>query len=429
MVYAGCQWGMLVSLAKIGSAEMLGQFSLAFAITAPVILFANLQLGNVLATDARRRYEFGHYLGLRLVTTTLAFLAIGAITYASGLRRQTALVVLAVGLAKSFESMSELVYGLLQQHERMDRTGKSSMIKGLTSVTVFTLVITLTGSLLWGVLGLALGWAVVLIAYDVASAQMVLSWSAPRAVTGTAVPRWHVPRPHWDFHQQLDLARLTLPLGFVMLLITLNGNMGRYFVEHYLGERNLGIFSAMAYPMVALAAFSTALAASAAPRLSQLYAEGNLKQFRPLLVRLLGVSALMASGGVFAALFGGREILSILYRPEYAERTDVFLLLMIASGIAAIATVLNYSMTATRRLRVQMPLYALISAILAVSNFVLIPRLGLRGAAIAQIIAVSVQAMGGLLVVLRALHRAPVAGMKPIENPQAGPPGGVLLAN
>lgn len=426
MVYAGCQWGMLVSLAKIGSAEMLGQFSLAFAITAPVILFANLQLGNILATDARRRYEFGHYLGLRLVTTALAFLAIGAITYVSGLRRQTALVVLAVGLAKSFESMSELLYGLLQQHERMDRTGKSSMIKGLTSLTLFGLVIALTGSLLGGVLGLALGWAVVLLGYDVPSAQMVLSSSSPRSGTETVVQQWTVPRPHWDFHQQLDIARLALPLGFVMLLITLNGNMGRYFVERYLGERNLGIFSAMAYPMVALAAFSTALAVSAAPRLSQLYAEGDLKRFRTLLVKLLGISALMALGGVLAALFGGREILSILYRPEYAERTDVFLLLMIASGIAAIATVLNYSMIATRRLRVQMPLYALISAILALSNFALVPSLGLRGAAIAQIIAMGVQAMGGLLVVLLALHRGPVVVIKPIENPKAG---GVLLAN
>ena len=61
VVYAGCQWGMLVVLAKLGTPEMLGQFALALAITAPVMMFAYLGLRNVLATDARSEYLFGHY--------------------------------------------------------------------------------------------------------------------------------------------------------------------------------------------------------------------------------------------------------------------------------------------------------------------------------------------------------------------------------
>src|SRR3954469_7592651 len=72
VVYAGCQWGMLMVLAKLGSPERVGQFALGLAVTAPILMFSNLQLRAIQATDARREYRFGHYLALRLATTALA---------------------------------------------------------------------------------------------------------------------------------------------------------------------------------------------------------------------------------------------------------------------------------------------------------------------------------------------------------------------
>ncbi len=53
LVYAACQWGMLVVLARMGNAEMVGQFALALSIITPVLMFTNLQLRSVQATDAR----------------------------------------------------------------------------------------------------------------------------------------------------------------------------------------------------------------------------------------------------------------------------------------------------------------------------------------------------------------------------------------
>src|SRR5512143_2641504 len=55
IVYAGCQWGVLVILAKLGTPEMVGQFALGLAVTAPVIIFANLALRGVQVTDANRQ--------------------------------------------------------------------------------------------------------------------------------------------------------------------------------------------------------------------------------------------------------------------------------------------------------------------------------------------------------------------------------------
>src|SRR5262249_52560223 len=70
-VYAASQWLLVVVLAKLGTPEMVGQFALAFAVTAPLILFANLQLRALLASDGRRDSKFSHYFTLRLLTSAL----------------------------------------------------------------------------------------------------------------------------------------------------------------------------------------------------------------------------------------------------------------------------------------------------------------------------------------------------------------------
>lgn len=69
VVYSGTQWGILVLLARLGNPEAVGQFSLGLAITAPIMLFASLQLRAVQATDARLQFQFRDYAGLRILNT------------------------------------------------------------------------------------------------------------------------------------------------------------------------------------------------------------------------------------------------------------------------------------------------------------------------------------------------------------------------
>src|SRR4051812_21940384 len=76
VIYFGCQWAITVVLAKLGSAEMVGQFAFALAVVMPVIALTGLQLRVVQATDAKHEFAFGHYLGLRLLTVAIAVLIV-----------------------------------------------------------------------------------------------------------------------------------------------------------------------------------------------------------------------------------------------------------------------------------------------------------------------------------------------------------------
>jgi O-antigen/teichoic acid export membrane protein len=405
IVYAACQWGMLVVLAKTGSPVMVGQFALGLAVTAPIILFANLQLRAVQATDARHEYLFDDYLGLRLATTVMALAAIAGVVIVSGYRSETALVIMAVGAAKAFESISDVFYGRLQQHERMDRIAKSMMIKGPLSLLALGIAVYLTKSTLWGAVGLAIAWALVLISYDIRSGKLLRGRDAGATDSASDGGRPATLRPRWSNKTSFALIKLSLPLGFVMLLISLNTNVPRYFIEHYLGERELGIFAAIAYLMVAGSMVVNALGQSASPRLAKHYASGEARAFRHLLGKLIAISGLLGVAGVALVVLAGESLLTMIYRPEYASHTDVFLLLMVAAGLGFIASFLGYAMTAARYFKVQAPLFAVVTAVSVLACLWLVPLYGLRGAAMALVLAAAVQLLGSLAITIYAIYR------------------------
>jgi len=374
VVYAACQWAMLVVLAKLGSPEVVGQFALGLAITAPVIMLTNLQLRGVQATDARREYLFGDYLGLRLALTPLALLIIAGITLVSGYGWQTALVILFVGLAKVIESISDVFYGLLQQHEQMDRIAISMLIKGPLSLVALGTAIVITGNIVWGTVALAAAWAFRLCTYDIPSGAAILRAAREKDEAESI-------RPHWYWPRLLRLMWLALPLGLVMMLGSLMTNIPRYFIERFQGTHELGIFAAMAYIVVAGTTVVDALGQVVSPRLARQYAAGEFGAFRALTLKVLGVGALLGAAGFLLSLIVGRQVLTLLYRPEYAAHLDVFIWVIAAAGIGYLASVFGYAMTAARQFTIQVPIYVLSIAVVTIACALLVPGHGMIGAA------------------------------------------------
>ncbi len=398
VVYSASQWAMLVVLARLGSPEIVGRFTLALAITAPVLMFTNLQFRGVQATDAREEYAFGDYLTTRLVMTGIAIAAIAGIAVASGYGGETLIVILVLGLAKACESISDVYYGLLQQHERMDRIALSMFLKGPSSLIVLAAAMLMTHRLTVAVAGLAIIWALLLVLYDMRSGRLILA--AARGATGIAQLR-----PRWKPEVMVRLVRLCLPLGIVMLLISLNTNIPRYFLERSAGARELGFYAAMVYLMLAGTTVVSALGQSASPRLARFYAEGDARQFRSLLLKLLAIGVTLGGSGVAAALIGGHSILQLVYGSEYAEHADVFTWVAVAAAIAYVASFLGYGMTAARCFAAQAPLFLVVTVSTVITCALLIPQHGMQGAVLAAIIAGLVQLGGSSFVVWRATRK------------------------
>jgi O-antigen/teichoic acid export membrane protein len=389
---------MLTVLAKLGSAETVGLFSLGLAITAPVIMFTNLALHHVQATDARDEYRFGDFLGLRLVTTCLALLIIAAIVGQFGYGTHATLVILAVGVTKAIEAVCDIFCGFFQKHERMDRYGLSRILKGVVSLAALAGTVYVTRSLLWGVASLAVAYTLVLLCFDLPNGRRLI-----RALPLHPAQRPESVWPRLDPSTLTRLAWLALPLGITGGLISLKTNVPRYFVETHLGLADLGIFAALFYFVFAGKMASDSMALAAIPRLSTYFVEENKAAFSRLLIRLLAFAALMGAIGIAIAGIAGQELLTLLYTREYA-RQDLFVLLMVVGALGYVTTLLRAAATATRRFMVQLPLLVGVLVSTALASAWLVPKSGLAGAALALLIGEIVAGLGYAVVVLAALR-------------------------
>jgi O-antigen/teichoic acid export membrane protein len=103
---------------------------------------------------------------------------------------------------------------------------------------------------------------------------------------------------------------------------------------------------------------------------------------------------------MIASKLAGREILTILFRPEYAERADLLPWMMAAGGALFMAQFLGFGMTAAGYYNSQVMLNILANVSLFAACYWLVARQGLLGAILAMLIAAIVQLAGSALVLV-----------------------------
>ena len=391
MVYAGCQWGMLSVLAKLGSASIVGQFTLGLAVSAPIFMFSNLQLRAVQASDVNCEYKFADYFTLRLIATALGLAVLAGMLFFMRVPAMVKLAILLVSVTKTFECMSDVIGGLLQREEQIaPRRDQSYDPRQRIADRPFARICLVFAACPWRWLPCApcgcRCWYFTIYAMREGSSAHARAFS----------------RCDWRTLRRLTL--LGLPLGWVTTFVSLNANIPRYFLEHERGLADQGIYASLAYLAIAINLIASALSQSATTRLAHFFAAGDLKQFVRLLRKLSLLGIIIPVIGVPLALMAGKPLLTLLYRKEYAEHTDLLALIMVTAGFNTVMAFLFCGMNAARRYRALVPAY--LAGMLAgvIGSALLIPHFGLFGAGMAMLLSAIVTVAGILQPLMKAVR-------------------------
>ncbi len=239
VVYAGCQWAMLVVLAKLGTPELVGQFALGVAITAPVLMFTNLQLRALQATDPTPGGNFAPYFTLRLLASAVAVLVVGVLALRASQDAAVRAGVVLVGLAKAVEAVSDIFHGRLQQLGNLKWVCVSMTLKGFLSLAAVAVAVYATGRLVPVCLLLLVSWLAVLLAVDVPCVARAAGRRGPgawRSVSALCL------EPRALKH----LFVFGLGLGLTAMLISLKVSVPRFALEEYWQDRAVGVYAALA---------------------------------------------------------------------------------------------------------------------------------------------------------------------------------------
>jgi O-antigen/teichoic acid export membrane protein len=398
LVYALAQWGVLVAYARLGTMEVLGEFALGLAITAPVMLLARMQLRTLQATDARGAYAFEHYLGLMVLTVLGGVLLCCAIALVAGYPARARIVIALIALAKGFEAISEVFYGALQRVERMGLIARSIIAKSVLSVVLVSLALRLTGSEVVAAIALGLSWAIVLFFFDTRAYEREF---------GTKRPWLRLWRTPWrDEGARLkSLLGLAYALGITALLGSLRPNIPRYALEAHFGPAELGMYAALAYFTALGGRVVHSLGQAVGPSLGRYHAEGDQHHYGRMLVGFSGGAVLVGVCAIIGSVLLGRWALTFFYGAAYAQKPELLVWLMVAAALEYVCVSLQLALTAARQLKAQAVMLAASMGVVALGSWWWVPSMGPVGAAWALALGWLVELSCSAWLSLRAWRR------------------------
>ena len=146
---------------------MVGQWTLAVAICAPVSTLADLNLSGSLISDARRQFRFRDYLGLRILTSALTLALVGGMVWTGHYDAAGGRLIMLAGVLVASESLCEIFQAVLQRDERMHWVAASLIVRGILGLALFAAILHVSHNLAWAVCGFCIAALATLMAIDV----------------------------------------------------------------------------------------------------------------------------------------------------------------------------------------------------------------------------------------------------------------------
>lgn len=363
------QFVALMIIAKLGSTEALGRFSLGLAIASPIVIFANLHLRPIYVVDVRARWGFAEFLAVRALLLPLALLVVAGVCLARGWEWQTSAVVLLVAVIRVSEGWSDIYYARAQRAENMDPIGISRAVKGLLWLLLLPI------GLLLGDDVLALG----LVAVAMLVHTRLYDRRKAAAVTIPEDPSGDSMRPKFTSVGLRALIREALPMGVAAGLLGLSANIPAYVLEQQHGLAAVGILAAVLSIRQASGVINMALGNAVIARLAKL-SVSDARGFWRLLGKLLAIVFGLNGLGVVAVLLIGDLYLRYSYTPEYEAYVPQLLLASAAGVIVGLANILSQTLTALSQFRMQLWINAVVVVASVAVSLWLIPTRGIDGA-------------------------------------------------
>ena len=371
VIYALCQWVLLIIITRLGSSYDAGVYSFGLAITAPFILLINLNFTAIQSTNLQIQYGFLSFKMIRLLGNLSFFIVFSAILIISSYDFYVSIVLLLIALMKVVESVSDLYYGLFQYNERLDLVAKSVISRGIVGTLLFGVGYYYFCELYIAISFTLLYWFFNLLVFDSRKGTKLLK----------QMPKNRQPFSMWQ------LVKLGIPLGIAACIASFNVNIPRIFLENYLTFEDLGYFSAVFYLVLIMGKFMTSLTNTFLPRLARMYEQHDFSSFTRILkiiILLLGVLYLIMMNITY---FFGSELLGIIYGAEYSNLNKLLMLIIFYGLLNYLGFVFETGLNAMKEYRFRLLNEVVVSSVIIIGCFYFIPHFSLIGAAVVLIIA------------------------------------------
>lgn len=376
------QWFQIILITQFIGIYEVGLYTYFLAITAPLVLLSRYSFSVILPTQRTYKYSYTIFYKYRIILNYLFLVLSIFLSFLLNLSIYENVCLISFMLFKFYETKEEFVYAENIAKSNIKFLAYSKIYKSIFTILIFTLIISLTSSLLTSISSLFLVQVIVYYTYD--RKYLTLSDLKSEKLS------------YFNFKNILILG---LGLTIVGVLSSFNANIPRYFLEYFSGREALGVYATILYFATVTNNIVIAINQTFIANLSTLVRESIDKFYRSFMKILIYYTPFLIFGFICLILFG-ENILSFIYGDYYRGYNFEIFLLGIQILLMVIFKILEMGLSVLNLYKSLSFLQLFTFILTLLFSFLLIIPYGIAGALLVSILAFLIGIIGQISIML-----------------------------
>lgn len=370
----------MIIATRINGVEKAGVFSIAFS-TACILYAIGLYAGRVYqVTEPDKKITNKDFIVSRIITDIIMMVALIVFCIVRRYDTQKFIIFFLLTLYKVLEAFSDVIYGVLQKHEKLDIVGKSLFLKSLLSIILFLVVNIITKNMILAISSMLIICIIVMISYDFRKANEYI-----------------------DYNEKVSKKNVIniLKKGFFVFSISFLGmyvlNAPKYAIDTYLTSDIQTIFGIIVMPATVVGLIAQFLIHPYLNQIVELYENRDLKKLKQLILKLILV---VVGFGIFASFLGyviGTQVLGIIYGLDLSMYKLGLAVIIISATLYTIGTLYSAVLTTVRETVSQFIIYAIVAISAYILSGMFTKTWEINGAIIAYLLIMALQSISYIL--------------------------------
>lgn len=329
----------------------------------------------VLATFYNRVYqisksdEFGakDFIFYRAITALLTILIVFVFSLINGYSLFKITVIMLICLFRMIESISDAVYGVMQEHKKLYVSGISLTLKGIIGIIAFVIVDLFTKNINLSLISLIIINLLLFYFFDIKYTK--------KYITGNV-----------DFNNIKHVFIDSLPIFIYSFLSMYVANICKYMLDYFDTAEVQNIFGIIFMPSTMIGLCSSYIVVPIITSLNDLFKNKKYEEFNKLVSKMM---IILTGIGVLACICGftiGIPVLNILYNMNLNEYTLLLVIILLGATFYTIANVYSQVLVLLHVHKKQTMIYIVMSILSTVICYLLISQYKLAGAVYSYLI-------------------------------------------
>lgn len=379
---------LVLTVTRIIGLHDAGIFIFAYTIAQLLTTIGNYGMRGFQVSDSRQEYSFQEYVSLRLISA-LVMVGIGvAYSYLSGISALKRVLSIILCTYRMLESMEDVFHAELQKRQRLDVGAKIETIRIFIATLAFIVCCFATHNIVAASMAMFLACLFMVVFLNV-----FVMKSFPEISFRLNYTKLH------------NLFFACLPICVCDFLYNYLINEPKYAIERNLSEEAQAIFSILFMPIFVVNLLSIFIYKPFIANMGIYWENKDIKKFSRIIfkqiVAIVFLTFIMVVGGMTVGL----ELMEYVYIVELTEYKELFMILLIFGGVAALDTFFVVILTVMRKQYCSIAAYALAILCVRICMNKAVCTYGLWGAGIIYGIAMGIVMIVLFSVVFNTLKR------------------------